>query len=252
MKANSDYFPKRITRLLTALPDTTLLLLVKTSDQIYHWCLHRLTFMLVSEAWRARFTGKDDPLRQYVKSGELCRNDYERIWGLVECYERLWALVQYTEPCVKELFEQAKHPYPFGCAYELFASIVREQANREFSFCLTPYEECSAKKDEKQYRQLAHHINEGGLDKEPEKASNDGKIPRDKLRQLLWFSLLLAIADNKAAKNHNIKNALRRYWASVADLFELEASYSRRTGSFAWIDGEKVKGSKSGIYQKSP
>jgi hypothetical protein len=253
-----DYLEsKKISRFLKSLPQEYLLLLVKTSDQITQWCLHRLMHELVARAWSARFAGEDDPLNQYVESGELSQNDYDRVWQLVECYQRLWAVVQLSEPYVKKVFEQAKLPYIFGSSFELFACVVQEQVNGEFSLCLTSYREFSAKKQGKEFRDLAQRIHKGELNCIPPqvKTEPDEKLKvtlQSKIKQFFWFFLVFGIARQKMTRNRALRNALKGYDASMAHLFELETTAYRYQGSHAWVNGELRKGSSKGIYEKSP
>lgn len=198
--------------------------------------------------------GEDDPLRPLVQSRELHQNDYNRIWQLVECYERLWALTQFTEPFIKEEFERLKLPYIFSSSYDLFLCVVQEQVNGEFSLCLSSYREFSAKKRIRKYGELASRIREGF----PIPQTKPTPAPTNLInstKHIFWSLLLLSVARQKASKSKHraLRKALQSYDASIADLLELEASYARRTGSFAWVDGERLKGSdKGGFYQQSP
>ncbi len=244
---------RRITRLLASLPDKHLLLLTKTNEQIRHWLVNRLMYTMVACAWWARMNGEDDPLRPLVRSKELRQNDYNRIWQLVECYERLWAVAQFTEPFIKEEFERLKLPYIFSSSYDLFLCVVQEQVNGEFSLCLSSYRVFSVKKRVRKYGELASRIRDGF----PIPQTEPTPAPVDfinRTKHIFWSLLLLSVARQKAgnSKHRALRKALQSYDSSMADLFELEASYARRTGSFAWDDGERLKGSKDGTYKKSP
>lgn len=245
---------KRIAQFLASLPDERLLLLTKTTDQRQYWLSTRSVWRMVARAWWARVRGEDDPLRSLVQSKELCQNDYNRVWQLVECHQRLWALVQFTEPFVRDEFERLKLPYTFSSSYDLFICIVQEQVNAEFAYCLHSYKEFSAKKEISQYRELASCIRDGF----PSPQTAQTPIPAsfsNKIEPVFWSLFLMFIAHQKASKSKHraLRKALESYEASIADLFELEASYARRTGSFAWINGEKRKGSRyGGTYEENP
>ncbi|MEG3879312.1 hypothetical protein QT972_18325 [Microcoleus sp. herbarium7] len=241
---------KQIRQLLTNLPEERLLQLTKTIDQLYFWLLHRFIYTGVAAAWIAKREGQDDPIRAFLDSGELCQNDYNRIWRLVDYYERLWTLVYRVEPFVKETLTKTDVQYPFENSYDLFVCILREQTSNEFSYCLSPYSEFSGTKSEKEYRQLVKL-----LDKEPlskQQIKNLQVSPTEaRLKKHKWSMLLLAIAYTKVTRRRSlVKDALEDFNTAVARLFEDEATHCRIQGSYAWIDGDKVKGSRASTYQK--
>jgi hypothetical protein len=240
---------KRIAYLLASLPEEGLLLLAKTTDQIHYWLTDRLANTLAAIAWIARQQLQPDPLQPLLKSGQLSRNDYNRIWSLVDYYQRLWALVQLTEPFIRELFEKANFPWPHQEPCDLFACIVKELANEEFSCCLVTYKESSATNNEKECRQLAKFLNGKPLSKELERKA-ERPIDRAKLAKRIWATLLLAIAQKNATRNNRaLKHALEDFHVALARLFEYEATYHRIHGSYAWKDGKKIKGSRGGSYK---
>lgn len=241
---------KQIGLLLANLPDKYLLLLIKTTDQFRQWLLQRFTYTAVAAAWIARREGQDDPIEPFLESGQLCQNDYNRIWRLVDYYERLWALVYRVEPFIREELIKAKVQYPFQHPYELFICILREQTGSEFSYCLSPYQEFSGTKQEKRYRLLAKFLNGEPLTKQQEKSLQVAPTEA-KVKKHVWSVLLLAIARQKATRRRIlIKDALEDFHTALARLFEDEATHCRIRGSYAWFDGEKVKGSRKGTYQK--
>jgi hypothetical protein len=241
---------KQIARLLANLPDKHLLLLTQTIDQFHLWLLHRFTYTAVAAVWVAQREGQDDPIKPFLESGQLCENDYNRIWGLVDYYQRLWELVYRVEPFVREELTKAKVHYPFQHPYELFVCILREQTSNEFSYCLSSYQEFSGTKQEKRYRQLAKFLDGEPLTKQQEKSLHVSPTEA-KVKKHIWSMLLLAIAQQKATQRRApIKNALKGFYAALAQVFEYEATHCRIQGSYAWFDGEKVKGSRKGTYQK--
>jgi hypothetical protein len=210
--------------------------------------LHRFTYSSVALAWIARQDGKDDPLRPLLEVGRLDRNDYNRIWQLVDYYQRLWILVQLTETFVRKELEQAKLQYPFSCAYDLFSRIVQEQIENQFSPCLEPYKEFSASKHEKEYRLLAKHLKGIPLTQQQER---NLRVSLSLLPKHVWSLLLLSVAQKRATRSRPlIKNALKDFYTAIERSFELEATHCRKTGSHAWIDGIQVKGTRSGTYPR--
>jgi hypothetical protein len=240
----------QIARLLAALPEKRLLLLTKTIDQLHYWLLNRFMYTGVAAAWIARREGQDDPIEPFLESGELCQNDYNRIWRLVDYYERLWVLVYRVEPFIREELTKAKAQYPFQHPYELFVCILREQTSNEFSYCLSSYQEFSGTKREKQYRQLAKFLDGEPLTKQQERNLRMS-LTELKLKQHIWSLLLLTVAQKKATRRRIlIKDALEDFYRGLARLFEDEATHCRIQGSYAWFEGSKVKGSRKSTYQK--
>lgn len=240
---------KQIAQLLSAVPEGRLLLLTKTLDQFHHWLMHRFTYTAVAAAWIAEREDQDDPIEPLLESGELCQNDYNRIRRLVDYYQRLWTLVYRVEPFIrKELAEKltkAKLQYPFQDRHELFACIVREQTNNEFSLCFD-YKEYSAKKNEKQCRQLASFLDGKPLTKQQERNLLES-LTEAKLKKHVWSLLLLGVAQKKATRRHiHIKDALTDFYAALARLFEDEATHFRIQGSYRWREGRKEKGTRYG------
>jgi hypothetical protein len=66
--------------------------------------------------------------------------------------------------------------------------------------------------------------------------------------------LLLAIAQQKATRRRApIKNALKGFYAALAQLFEYEATHCRIQGSYRWNDGAREEGSRyGGKYESKP
>jgi hypothetical protein len=245
---------KQIARLLANLPEKELLLLTKTIDQFHLWLLHRFTYTAVAAVWVAqRESQGGDPIKPLLESGQLCENDYNRIWGLVDYYQRLWELVYRVEPFVREELTKAKVHYPFQHPYELFVCILREQTSNEFSYCLSSYQEFSGTKREKGYRQLAKFLDGEPLTKQQEKSLHVAPTEA-KVKKHIWSMLLLAIAQQKATRRRApIKNALKGFYAALAQLFEYEATHCRIQGSYRWNDGAREEGSRyGGKYESKP
>jgi hypothetical protein len=241
---------KQIAQLLSAVPEERLLLLTKTIDQLHCWLMHRFTYTAVAAAWITDREGQDDPIESLLKSGELCQNDYNRIWRLVDYYQRLWTLVCRVEPFIrKELTEKltkAKLQYPFQDRYELFVYIVREQTHGEFSLCLETYREVSAGKNEKQFRQLASFLDGKPLTKQQERNLLE-PITEAKVKKHAWSLLLLGVAQKNATQRRTkIKDALTDFYAALARLFEDEATHFRIQGSYRWNQGIRQKGTRYG------
>lgn len=243
---------ERILGLLTALPESRLLSLIQTSDQLQEWLTSRFTYTCVAAAWITRQELQDDPIEPFLKSGKLSQNDYNRIWRLVDYYQRLWVLVQRTEPFMRKKLKQANAEYPFDTTFELFVCIVAEQTNNQFSYCLESYRECSGTKDAKEYRHLAKYMETKTLSKYLERTMRGHiSLKLAKVRKNIWSLLLFCVAQENATKSRRLLNdALQDVYTALARLFEAEATHHRIQGSFAWFKGEKVKGSKTSAYHQ--
>lgn len=257
-RPNLEFLPsKQIAALLNSLPSPELLLLIKSIDQIH--CFSRLGgfCQLVAAAWIAQQNFQPDPLEALRKAGYLSQNDYNRISRHVTYYQRLWVLVQLTEPFIRleleQPLKQAGIPYFFQHPYELFTCIVQEQINNEFSVCLKPYHEFSASKHQKKYKRLARLLEGESLPEEELRGVLLTPTP-ERLKRHAWSTFLIAVARKRATRNRVIlQDALEDFFTAAARIFEVEGTHTRKGGSFAWIDGERVKGSKNGTYKpKNP
>lgn len=254
---------KEIERLLTGLPEERLLLLVHTLDQLRQWLDYRFTYAAVARVWIAYRENLDDPIEHLLKSGQISKNDHERIWALADFYESLRVLVYWSEPLIRKEFLENNYECPFKNRTELFADIVREHTAFEFSLCLS-YREFPGRKEEKQYRYLANYLKGETLSKEqrrmlgmsPNKAARvfneafaDKMLYRAKALKSPSSLLLMIIAHRGAASNKRLNKALANYYEAIAALFELEATCCRKQGSYAWVDGRRIQASKNGTYQ---
>lgn len=244
----SKNLAKKIAYWLAFLPDSSLLTLVKTREQLRTFFGVRYMQTLASSAWTARFTGKNDPLQPLLKSGEIDSDTYDRVWLWVDFLEQLWGLIQLAEPYVKAEFEHLKFDYPFASAFELFMRIVWEQTNAKFSVCLKPYHEVSASKYEKAYRLTAKGCREGlnRLEHTRQQACLNQHQPNE------WMRIVLAICHQKATKRRRaLKSKLETFNLALANLCDKEATVRRKAGSYAWQNGEILTGSRDSTYKSS-
>ncbi len=246
-KANIAW-ARKIASFLPHLPDQYLLKLAKTRNQFHAFFAMRYKQTLLTWAWTARFTGKGDPLQPLLKSGDIDSDTYDRVWLTVDFLEQLWGLVQLAEPFVKSEFERLKLSYPFTSAFELFMRIVWEQTNANFSVCLKPYHEVSASKYGKAYRLTAKGCREGlnPIEYQRQQALLNQHQPSE------WLRIVIAICHQKATKRkRTLKSKLEIFYLALANLCDKEANVRRKTGSFAWKNGEIVTGARDSTYKSS-
>lgn len=239
---------KKIARCLAQLPSEHLLALAKTEEQICLWLDHHNFQKCVSLCWKARHTGKDDPLSTGLHSGDVDPDLYDRCWLLVDYYEQLWGLIQLAAPLIWAEFERLRLEYPFKSAFELFNWLVEESTNETFKVCLKPYHEVSARKYEQAYRLTSKACKTGTLN----------PIEQKQVRSLLnqhqpsvLMYIALAVCHSKATKRRPaLKSKLEMFYAALGKLCDKEATISSKANSFAWNHGEIVKARRGGTYAK--
>lgn len=240
---------KKIADLLGSLPDPEFLSLLKSIDQSDYFSTLTTYCQTIAMVWAAEQNFQTDPLEPLLKAGQLSRMDYIAIVRHVAFYQCLWVLVQRTEPFIREEFEKVNARYPFQCPYELFACIVRELVNNQFSLCLAPYLEISALKSEKRYRLIARFLG-GALLTEEQRKTLKMAPTRARLAKTPWSQLLDDVARRKATGTRiALKDALENFYQAAARLAEVAARQARRDGSFAWFDGERRKGDRDSTYK---
>jgi prepilin-type processing-associated H-X9-DG protein len=160
-------------------------------------------------------------------------------------FERLWELCQHIEPFIQEAFEQAKVEYPFADTFSLFAQIVKEMVDSSFALCFQPYVECSNRKREKALRLQIKAWAGNRLTKLQRKTIES---QRNWQQETSLGNLILRIARKNAKKELIIRDALEDYQVAWTRLLKCYATECHNKGSYAWVDGHVVKGSKSGTY----
>lgn len=238
----------KIGRFLEKLPSQHLASLIRNKDQLKSFLSHRNHQKLVSLAWTARFTGQDNPLDSLLKTKQINRNTYNLVLHTVDWYEQLWGLVQLSEPHVQARVIEWGFEYPFKSAFELFVRILYDSINADFSICIKGYQEFSTDKFEKAFRLVAKACTKE-IDSEQEKFLRR-TLPQS--GEFCWLTLLLAICHFKVSTRRTpLKSKLEDFYIVSERLFELEATTCRKAKSFAWKDGKKGKGTKSGTYDFS-
>jgi hypothetical protein len=261
-QAKKDFLsPQQITSIFGALPKEDLISLESTLDQLHYWLLHRFTYIAVAAAWIAKREGEDDPIEPFVKSGQLSKNDHDRIWALAYWYECLQGVIYWVEPLIRERFAKTGCEYPFENRIELFAHLLREQTTGEFSVCLDKYKEIPGGKNQSQYKFLAEHLRGEPLNESQEKelglfvqptnkglkAFTDKVLYNLKTTKYPWFLLVLAVARKGATRrNSQLKRELKNFDEATAELFSKEAIHHRIQGGCRWNNGVKEEGSRYG------
>lgn len=237
---------QKIARCLAKLPAQHLLALATTKEQTRMWLAHRCFQNWLSDCWQARYLGEDDPLAPLLEGAQIDSDNYERVWLLVGFYEQLWGLCQLAEPYVKAEFLQLGGDYPFRSAFELFARIVWEDTNSTFSVCLKPYHEVSRRKYEKAYRLASKGCT---LSLNPIEEKNlHGLLNQH--QPCLLMRLVLFVSHQKASRRRlALLSKLEMFYLALGKLCDKEATISRKAGSFAWKNGEILKGSSDGTYK---
>lgn len=237
---------QKIGNYLANLPSDGLLIWdAKTPDQQAEWRRQRHFYSLLSQCWMARCTGGDDPLLQLKdKKGKL-QFLYSQCWLTIDIYEQLWGLVQLSEGYVREKFTELGLKYPFESALDLFLYILLEQANENYSICLRPYVELSARKIAEGARLLAKADKLNPIQMKKAKALSD-YAPDHK-----WLTFLLVISTTKANNRRKaLKSKLEQYNQTVSKYLEAEAAFVRECTGIAWNNGEILLSKRGGNYTK--
>lgn len=242
-----DKFEKKITRWLTALPDQRFLELELCEKQIKAWMACRWFQVLVALCWHTRYTHASDPIRPLLKDKRIDRNIYHRVWLTVDLFEDLWNLIQIAEPFVRAEFERADADYPFKDAFELFMRIIWEKSNCEFSLCLKSSHEVSRPKYEKAYRLSSKAFK----NKTPLSDDEEKYVQKvfSQHRIIEWLQITLGICHQKATRDElTLKRKLARFYTTLGECCDREATIVREVKSYAWKDGELGWGNKDGTY----
>lgn len=235
---------KKIARYIAQLPSERLLKLARTQDQINLWLAQRYFRTLISKSWTARHSGKNDPVKRLLESQEIDRDTYDRVWLVVDYYEQLWGLVQLSFGYVRSECVALRLSYPFKEAVDLFFEIIRAEVDNDFSICLS-YHEVSARKHEKALRLLS-----AGCTR-PLNPIEDSQLKAVESQYPLnkWFAITLAACEKKATRTKPaLKGKLQGFYDAASRLFDKEATIYRKVGSFAWSDGEIIRGKIGGSY----
>jgi hypothetical protein len=239
---------RKIIRALSKLPSDHLHSLVDTQEQIRFWRAGRCFQEWVAQSWEARYTGKDDPLKPLLKSGEVNQDVYDRVWLAVDFYEQLWGLVQLVTPYIQQEFEGTGLEFLSESAFKLFLRLVWNEANEGFAVCLKPYHEASSRKYEQAYRLGAKGCREELNPIEERKLH--GLLNQHQPDMLMRF--VVAVAHQKATRKRlALKSKLEMFYMALGKLCEKEATISRKLDSFAWKNGKLGRGDKDGTYKFS-
>lgn len=239
----NDTLEKEIALFLAMLPPESLLALIETTDQLQHWKQSRFFNTCISECWKARLNGRDDPLWPRLKSGELDRDFYNQIWLTVDYYQRLWELIQISFHHIRpELTRFELGDWP-SSAYDLFCGVICENARNNFCRCLEPYCEFSAKKMVQKH-QLLKKVREGKATKIQRQRALE--LKEQEPQNLLLF-IVVSICKKKATgRQRVVKAKLQDFYTALSRLCDCEATRRRNLGSFAWKNGKLMRGSKPG------
>ncbi len=155
-------------------------------------------------------------------------------------FQRLWVLCQHTEPFVREVFEQSQIKYPFVDAVTLFAEVVREMVDSQFTLCLKPYSEHSRTKVEKGLRLQAKAY--AGI---PLKNPQRKIVKAQQGQGTPLASLVLRIARKAAKEEIIIEDALEDFNVACSRLLRSFATEVHNLKGYKWIDGCIVRESGS-------
>jgi hypothetical protein len=277
---------ENIANLIAQLPSDELLKTDLTPDQIAEWEKCRKVQLLLAEEWRCRYVYKNHryPIEEARDRGEITKAKARLYLAMIVETEKRWELVQAADPLLREFHEQhALSPqlqqallealesnplldrsssrtflkkiaekYPFKTDFDLFAHILKEEADDEFSCCLEPYKELSIKKCHKVLDTIGglletnHQLNETSL-KLVKKIKNN--LGTEKLN-LNWWTFTLSLCKICASTNPDVEKTLTAYEQFYEEMLGLAKTVTRQVPSKAWKHGKLLHGTKhGGIYR---
>jgi hypothetical protein len=206
-----------------------------TPDRVRYWAEFSRRFYWIAKCWITKNTFQKDPLRPLLNEGRISRNTYNIIWFAQKMFERLWDICQHTAPFVQKAFEQVEAEHPFPDEISLFAQIVEEMVNSEFSLCLERYAHFSRTKREKALRLRVKAYAGKQLTKTQE------RIIKSQRQKTYLGDLVLSIAKEAAKEEAVIKAALEDYEIACGRLLKAYATEWHNKGCHSWIHGRIVK-----------
>ena len=261
MCPNCSKLQARNAKLLAKLPSDSLKQLAQTKAQIRFWYVLRDDNRRASVCWHSRIAGRNDPLAQALKNGEVSHWDYSKAWFRVDIVQRLWELIQIAEQVIIKDCKLERIEYPFAkfgdySACELFAEIVRTLDDNVFRGCLDPYREVSAQ-DAGRVAAITRRVASGDDIKASEYSQFKSLTSQN--RPNLWLDRVLAVCE-KVKNSNNLVGAKYADFCSAASrqarIIEKAATQTRNTKavpklpSAAWKDGSLLRASRyGGVYR---
>lgn len=240
--------------------------------QIGSWEKARKVQLLLSQEWNCRYVqeNRSYPIEEALDRGEISKAQARLFLSAIVEMEKRWELVESVEPLLREdfprlrtiahsAFSQAfrggrfswkifESDYPFLSDFDLFAQILREDADSAFSACLEPYCEISFKK----HRLYLDRILklpvigiEGGIKylKSILKESGERYV-------VDWFCLVLFTCFLHLSSNREVREKLINYCASGEESFQAAITVSKKIPSRAWKKGALLYGTeRGGVYR---
>lgn len=186
---------------------------------------------------------KADPLEPLLSSGTIDKDTYTQVWLTTYFFESLWELVQRSFRYIRPVLTQLGWGEVPRSAYELFTYAIYEISEERFSVCLKPYQEVSAGKYLK-HNKLLNKAVDGNL------KLHEQKLLQHLNAQELQFTtvgIILGVCKEKATSREKLLKAkLDDCFAAIDRLAAHEATQTRKSSSFAWKNGEKIRASRYG------
>lgn len=231
---------------------------VATEDQKQHYEELQQFYKLVSQCWHALHNGEDDPLVPLRKSKRLNKATYDYIWRTVIVYERLWELVQvsfvHIQPKLMWLTTGPSRESAFG----LFNEILHETSCAEFSICMEVYVECPSRRQSllesialKIYlgESLLPHEENWLFSKQAQRLI--AQRSKEEAQSLPLYCFVLHACEQVSKKESIVKERLEDLSTAWQRLARQEHKMIWHQKSFAWKNGKRGEGDKSGIYKFS-
>jgi hypothetical protein len=218
---------------------------LSTTEQFSLFLRWRTAQDYIARCWTARVLGSADPLYSEMKAKAISRDFYDWIHLKVSYFEALWGLCQLLSPRMAEELSKLGHTElsKLTTALTLFRANVIEGANWPIELSCG-YTRIPGRKIDTALKLQAKNIKKGLTHKE---ALRLQRLSTEYGRKAVSLELLILMmaryCDSKA-----VTAQFEHFMLATANLYEKEATMSRKSGSWGWDNGVKLTGTKDGIY----
>jgi hypothetical protein len=218
---------------------------LSTTEQFSLFLRWRTAQDCIARCWAARVLGIEDPLYSEMKAKAISRDFYDWVHLKVSYFEALWVLCQLLSPRMAEELSELGHTElsKLTTALSLFRANVIEGANWPIELSCG-YTRIPGRKIDTALKLQAKNIKKGLTHKEALRLQRLSTEYGRKTVSLELLILMMARYCNSKA----VTAQFEHFMLAMANLYEKEATMSRKSGSWGWDNGVKLTGTKDGVY----
>ncbi|HLO49272.1 MAG TPA: hypothetical protein VK211_12720 [Kamptonema sp.] len=239
IQTNQIEVPLELIKYIASLPNEIIKSYIKNEHQLILWKVMRLQNELLSESWKARHSGGNEPLEVYLEQGIISKDYYNIFLATLDYFDSLWVLCQRIFSKILKFYELENVECPFKNAFGLFSRIISDKQNATFSYYLKGCAELSSRSTAKAMRLHAKKLR--GLKLSDKEADFLEKVAKNNQPLYdLWAEKILIGVANKYANRNNpgIKAAYDSLMENWARLDELTARSLGKEGSYRMEYGQ--------------